>query len=117
MAHAGGRPKIEIDFETVEKLCQMQCTGEEIASFLNVDYDTLEKRIKTNYHLSFSEYIKKNSENGKCSLRRQQWKLAMADDRTMLIWLGKQYLGQTDKLDNSVAFPKGDFEIKVTNND
>lgn len=37
-----GRPKIEIDFAEVDKLCQIQCTGEEIASFFGISYDTLE---------------------------------------------------------------------------
>ena len=35
------RPKKEIDWEIVRKLCAMQCTGEEIASFIDVDYDAL----------------------------------------------------------------------------
>ena len=31
-----GRPKIEIDYVTVEKLANIQCTQEEIASFLGI---------------------------------------------------------------------------------
>ena len=45
----GGRPRIEIDFEPggeVEKLCALQCTGEEIAAFVGVNYDTLNSRVK-----------------------------------------------------------------------
>jgi hypothetical protein len=33
-------------------------------------------------------------------LRRLQWKLARAGNATMLIWLGKQWLGQTDKVES-----------------
>ena len=51
------RPKKEIDFETVEKLCQIQCTGEEIAAVLGVDYDTLATRVKEEYNMKFSEYF------------------------------------------------------------
>jgi hypothetical protein len=29
-------------------------------------------------------------------LRKKQWELAMGGDTKMLIWLGKQYLGQKD---------------------
>jgi hypothetical protein len=92
-----GRPKIEIDFAEVDKLCQIQCTGEEIASFFEISYDTLERRCKEQFKVSFAEYIKEKSAKGKSSLRRLQWKAAMNGNVTMLIWLGKQYLGQTDK--------------------
>lgn len=36
------------------------------------------------------------------SLRRMQYRAACAGDRTILIWLGKQYLGQRDKQDLDV---------------
>lgn len=92
-----GRPKIEVDFSEVDKLCQIQCTGEEIASFFEVSYDTLERRCKEKFKVSLAEYIKEKSAKGKSSLRRLQWKAAMNGNVTMLIWLGKQYLGQADK--------------------
>ena len=38
-----GRPKFEIDFETVEKLASLMCTQEEIASFLGCDVRTLQR--------------------------------------------------------------------------
>ena len=92
-----GRPKIEIDFEMVNKLCKIQCTGEEIASMLGISYDTLALRIKTEFKMSFTEYYKKESAGGKASLRRLQWKAAENGNPTMLVWLGKQYLKQKDK--------------------
>ena len=91
------RPKIEIDFDMVKKLCAIQCTGQEIADVLDVSYDTLERRVKEVYQISFADYIKKHSANGKMSLRRKQHEVAMSGNTTMLVWLGKQYLGQTDK--------------------
>jgi hypothetical protein len=42
----------------------------------------------------FAEYFKKHSVGGRISLRRSQFKLATAGNSTMLIWLGKQHLGQ-----------------------
>lgn len=81
----------------VKKLCAIQCTGQEIADVLDVSYDTLERRVKEVYQISFADYIKKHSANGKMSLRRKQHEVAMNGNTTMLVWLGKQYLGQTDK--------------------
>ena len=41
-----GRPKFQIDYETVEKLANIQCTQQEIASFLGCSVDTLQRDEK-----------------------------------------------------------------------
>ena len=90
-----GRPPIEIDQEQFEKLCEIQCTLEEIANVLKCSMDTVERWCKRTYEMSFAEAFKKYSATGKMSLRRNQFKLAETN-ATMAIWLGKQYLGQKD---------------------
>lgn len=96
-----GRPKIEIDWKKVESLCAIHCTAEEIASILDISSDTLERRCKENHNISLAEYIRQKSANGKASLRRRQYKKAMEEgNTTMLIWLGKQWLGQTDRMEH-----------------
>ena len=84
-----GRPKKEIDYTIVEKLANIQCTQEEIASFLNLSIRTLQRDEE------FCRIYKKGQENGKMSLRRIQYKLA-EKNTSMAIFLGKQYLGQKD---------------------
>ncbi len=92
-----GRPQAEIDWEKAEKLAGIHCTGEEIAAVLGVDYDTLVRRLHDMGYKDFADWYKKYSANGKMSLRRKQFEIAQAGDKTMLIWLGKQYLDQSDK--------------------
>ena len=92
-----GRPAVIIDWETVDQLCELQCIGEEIAAGLGCDYDTLAKNVKDKYGCSCSDYIRQKAQGGKASLRRSQWNLAKDGNATMLIWLGKQYLEQSDK--------------------
>jgi len=57
--------------------------------------------------MTFAEYYKKESASGKMSLRRAQWTRALGTKDVqgnykndgsvpMLIWLGKQYLGQAE---------------------
>ncbi len=95
-----GRPLKVIDWKTVVNLCELQCTGEEIASVIEVDYDTLNTACKREHGKSFSDYFEEKRAGGKVSLRRAQFKTATEDGNpTMLIWLGKQMLGQRDKLD------------------
>lgn len=91
-----GRPRIEIDQETFEKLCGMQCTLEEIAGILKCSPDTVERWCKKTYKENFADIYKKHSATGKASLRRSQFALAKKS-ATMAIWLGKQYLGQRDR--------------------
>jgi hypothetical protein len=94
-----GRPKKEIDWTLFEDLCGIFCTQQECASLLRVSVDTLDRAVKKKYKANFAEVYKDKSSRGKASLRRKQFELAMDKDRGMLIWLGKQYLGQSDKLD------------------
>lgn len=89
------RPKKNIDYVTVEKLASIQCTQEEIANFLGISTRTLQRDKE------FCRIYKKGMENGKMSLRRMQFKKANEGNVSMLIWLGKQYLGQTDKVENN----------------
>lgn len=112
----GGRPRKEIDFEELDKLCHLQCTEAEICSFLGIDTDTLADKIKEQSGLSFPEYFAQKRGHGKIALRRAQFRTAIgakavvSDDGetiepavppnpTMQIWLGKQILDQTDKQD------------------
>ena len=88
------RPKFKIDYDMVEKLAGIQCTQQEIASFLGCSVDTLQRDE------TFCGIYKKGMENGKMSLRRIQYKLAEKNP-TMAIWLGKQYLGQKDTINNT----------------
>lgn len=93
---AAGRPKMEIDYKLVEDLGSIMCTMNEIASILGCSTSKLEKDEE------FMRVYKKALDNGKMSLRRQQYQLAMKGNCTMLIWLGRQYLGQTDKVESEV---------------
>lgn len=108
-----GRPKIKILKEDFEKLCKMQCTLLEIAGFFECSDDTIENWCKAMYGETFSEVYKKKSAAGKISLRRSQFKCADAGNATMLIWLGKQYLGQKDQTE--VVLASEDDSIREMN--
>lgn len=94
----GGRPVKEIDRQTFEELCKIQCTQEEICAVLQVDEKTLQKWCKKTYNLGFSQVFAQKRKDGKTSLRRKQWNLAETN-ATMAIWLGKQYLDQKDNVE------------------
>ena len=75
---------------------------EEIASWFKCSEDTIERWCKRELNMSFADAYKKYSVGGKISLRRYQMRMAETN-ATMAIWLGKQYLGQTDKQELAVS--------------
>ena len=84
------RPKkYDIDKDQVEKLESFGCTDTEIASFFGCDRSLITK--------SYSQFLTKGRDKGKIRLRQMQWKAADKGNVSMLIWLGKQILGQTEK--------------------
>lgn len=97
-----GRPRKEYDKKTFEDLAGLGCTQEEIAWFFRdekgkpANIDTLSRWCKRTYGMTFQEYIKKVGCMGmKIRIRRNQLKLS-EKSAAMAIFLGKNYLGQTD---------------------
>lgn len=106
-----------INKKEFESLCGLMCTEVEIAEFFDVDEDTLNTWCKRTYGGTFSETFKKKCSPGKITLRRYQLQQAK-NNSTMAIWLGKQWLGQTDKIDATASIegqPK--LEISVVDNE
>ena len=90
-----GRPQKKINQKLFENLCGIQCTEVEICGVLECSADTLNRWCKRTYKMTFADTYKSKSQVGKSSLRRAQLKLA-EKNASMAIWLGKQYLGQRD---------------------
>ena len=101
-----GRPQKEIDKSLFEKLCGLQCTAEEICDFFEISDKTLYRWCKKTYGDNFSVIFRQKRSKGKISLRRSQFRLA-ENNANMAIFLGKNYLGQTDKSEVNVAPDNG----------
>ena len=96
-----GKKGNAIDKKQFEKLGAMMCTGEEISAFFGVSYDTVNNFCIQEYGTTFVKKVKELHECGKASLRRTQFKIAEKGNANMAIFLGKQYLGQTDKAEQT----------------
>jgi len=88
------RAKIDIDPKQVEDMASIGCTVDEIATILGCSGRTLQRRFVTPIERGRSRLNR--------SLRRKQAELALNGNVTMLIWLGKQYLGQKEKSESVV---------------
>ena len=88
-----GRPRTLIDediLKTVYGMSARFCSQEEIAEAVQITVKTLKKNNE------FLRTYKKGFDKGKAMLRSKQFEIAMAGDKAMLIWMGKQHLGQCD---------------------
>ncbi len=84
----------------IEKLSGFGLTNKEIADALGYDENTLKR--------NFEIFLIKGRINLKERLKRKQIETAMKGNVTMLIWLGKQYLGQKEKIE-----AEGGLEITI----
>lgn len=87
-----GRTKRVIMPDQVYELASIGCNDREIARFFDMDENTL--------RYNFSDIMEKGREDLKHSLRRAQIKVALGGNAVMLIWLGKNMLGQSDNPTN-----------------
>lgn len=93
-----GRDKKIIPPQEVYKLAQIGCKNQEIADWFGLDENTLT--------YNFSVELLKGRESLKQSLRQAQIRLALSGNATMLIWLGKNILGQSESpLDSEANAP------------
>ena len=77
-----------IDPDEVYRLSTYGCTMEEMSDFFQIDRETLK--------YNFLNYIRQGESGLRVRLRKKQIEIALDGNPTMLIWLGKNLLGQTD---------------------
>ena len=102
MPNRGGRPKKPIDGKRVIYLASRGLTTDEIAALEDCSDRTLQKR--------FFAQLEKGRSICNASLRSKQVEKALGltttGDTTMLIWLGKNRLGQSDKHEIDTNWPE-----------
>lgn len=95
------RPPKPVDENLLRKLAAIHCNQDEMASVLGISVDTLHRR--------FADQIKDARNEGKMSLRRKMWEMALGGNVTILIWLSKNELGMTDKVEQKTDI-KAEFK-------
>lgn len=108
-----GRPKADLDYETLKECARIHCTVEEAAGVCRVSADTIERHLRADFDMSWADFYAAHSAEGKMSLRRSLFKTALGQEEdkkagkqavspnvTALIWLSKQHLGMKDKTEH-----------------
>ncbi|HTV49205.1 MAG TPA: hypothetical protein VMG59_12255 [Phycisphaerae bacterium] len=92
---------MNIDPIIVGKLAAMGCSNCEIADLLGCSEGTIRSK-------RFYEILAKNRAEIRKNLRKAQIDAALAGNTAMMIWLGKQMLGQTDKSETEIRDQRGE---------
>lgn len=102
------RPAKEIDWDLVDELLIAGCLGTEIAPHFDLHPDTFYRRVEDKYSIGFTKYSAEKKSAGDSLLRKKQFDKALEGDNSMLVWLGKNRMGQRDK-------PKDEETLEATN--
>ena len=94
----------KVDWELVDRMLEAGCLGTEIAAHLQMDKTVLYKKCKMEKGKNWQEYCHEKKARGDGKIRIKQFNLCMNGDKTMLIWLGKQRLGQRDRCKEEIEF-------------
>ena len=110
MTNSIGRPKKELDWKVLDSILQFGATLIDCAEMCEMSDDSIQRRIKDEHGCTFTEYRNRKMSRMRVKLLQKQYESAMAGNTALLIWLGKQHLGQSDKNDVNVS---GDVAIKT----
>lgn len=89
-----GRPQKPIDWEVVDKLLLCQCKLSEIAAKFEIHSDTLERRAKEDFGMTFGIYASLKYNEGKAALRAKRFKMAMEGNTSIMLKLGELHLDE-----------------------
>lgn len=87
--------RVAIDLETLKDAASIGCTYDEISVLLHISPSTFDRYVRDSQLVR--DALEEGRAMGRGKLRRMQWHEAEKGNPTMLIWLGKQLLGQRDK--------------------
>lgn len=101
------RPRMELEDMNFDGWAQLEAlavwgSAEFCATKLGMSPDSLDRRLKEKYGHGFAEYKHKIQEPLRINLMKKQYDVAMGGNTAMLIWLGKQYLNQSDKQETAL---------------
>jgi hypothetical protein len=96
-----GRPEHTIDWNKVDHLLSAGCLGTEVAAVFGMHPDTLYRRTLEEKGTNFADYLQQKRSNGDAAIRNKQYEKALGltdtGNDTLLIWLGKNRLGQRNE--------------------
>ena len=99
-----------IDYDLVGKLALLSPSNDELAWALDISRATLYRRLQDDERLR--EILEAGRHGRRLSIKRMQWKAAQEGNPALLIWLGKQELGQREPERQPATEVASDFSVE-----
>ena len=97
----------KVDWDKAKTLFSLFATQEETASVLDTTKLHLQNACPRDLGKTIGEFQEECKALGRTRLRTKQLEVAMSGNPTMLIWLGKNELGQQDNVKQELSGPNG----------
>lgn len=106
-------PKIEMDYKVLDALLQFKVPLYFVADYMNISRDTIIRRLKEDYGMTFAEYHELRLMRTATKLQQKAIEMALAGNATMMIFSLKNLAGWADKVDNDIKIQSNGITITV----
>lgn len=90
---------IEVNFKELDALLQFKVSKSFVADYLGVSEDTIDRRIKEKFNMTFTQYKALRSGTMSIKLQQKAIQMAVAGDKTMLKFALKNMSGWTESVE------------------
>jgi hypothetical protein len=109
-----GRPEINIETLELKELMKFYPTLEEAADWFSCSPDTIKRRIKEHWDLTFAEFRKRFSGKTRFMIKRKAITMALEENNEkMLLYCLRTMTDLDDRQKNESAVEKKPIEIKL----
>lgn len=106
--------KIEINYDKLDALLQFKVSLRFCADYLECSRDTIIRRIKEDYNMTFAEYHSLKMEHTATKLQQKAIEMALKGNNVMMIFCLKNLAKWTDKQEQVVS---ADININIDSED
>ena len=96
-----GRPKKEINWDKLDAMCQYKPFLCDVAEYLEISEDTIERNIRAKHNCTCAEYRNKKMWRTRFNLTEKAVAMAMSGNTTMMIFCLKNLCGWADQVQES----------------
>jgi hypothetical protein len=96
-----GPKLLELDWSALDALLQFKVSLAFCADYLNISHDVIEKRIRKEYDMTFSEYHGLKMQRTGVKLQQKCLELALGGNVTLMIFALKNLAMWSDKMDTT----------------
>ena len=110
------QPRVEFNWDKLDALMQFKVTKQFVAAYLGVSEDTVDRRIREKYDMTFTEYGRLRMQRTAVKLQQKAIEMALTGkNNSVMIFALKNLANWTDKIEQEVT--GGSINIKIDSQD